>query len=143
MASTMSTIGEGRAPVIGTLGLFQDVLDHELSCAERYRRFVSLVMVRGTSPDSPLRRILADRIRSSDLLAEQNSRLVILMSETDHTGAAIAIDRYRDFCADIPLWFSSVTFPQDTGSGADLFEVAERRLQLACQEDPGAVVATD
>jgi hypothetical protein len=129
--------------VLGTYGLFQDVLGYELSCAERYRRFVSLVMIRGASADSPARRILSDRIRSSDLLAEKNSHLVILMSETNRNGAAIAIDRYREFCAEHPLWFSSVTFPQDTGSAAELVRAGERRLDLACKDQPGAVVVTD
>ena len=128
--------------VVGTYGLLQDVLNYELSCAERYRRFVSLVMVTGPSHDGSVRRVLADKIRSSDLLAEKNSHLVILMSETDQNGAQIAIDRFRSFGANSELWFSLVTFPQDSGSAEALVQVAERRLQRALVDGaPGEVVA--
>ena len=128
--------------MIGTYGLFQDVLSYELCCAERYRRFVSLVMVTGSSTDGSVRRALADKIRSSDLLAEKNSHLVILMSETDQNGAQIAIDRYRSYGSNNDLWFSVVTFPQDSGSAESLVEMAERRLQRAVVDGaPGEVVA--
>ena len=128
--------------MIGSYGLLQDVLTYELSCAERYRRFVSLVMVAGTNPDGSVRRILADKIRNSDLLAEKNSYLVILMSETDQNGAQIAIDRYRSYGENNELWFSVVTFPQDSGTAETLVEVAERRLQRAVVDGaPGEVVA--
>ncbi len=128
--------------MLGTYGLFQDVLDYELVCAERYRRFVSLVMVKGASPSHPVRKVLADRIRSSDLLAEKNSHLVILMSETDADGANIAISRYREYCEEHPLWFSLVTFPQDSGSATEFVNAAERRLGVATNEQAGAVVST-
>lgn len=127
--------------MLGTYGLFQDVLDYELACAERYRRFISLVMVRGASAAS-VRHLLAERIRSSDLLAEKNSHLVILMSETDGVGASIAIDRYKDFCTEHPLWFSLVTFPQDSGTASELVQAGERRLDTASKEQAGAVVTT-
>ncbi len=143
MSETVSYFGKGSGRLLGTYGLFQDVLDYELSCAERYRRFVSLVMIRGASAESPVLRILADRIRNSDLLADKESHLVVLMSETDRGGATVAIERFREFCAEHPLWFSSVTFPQDAGSAADLVQAGERRLELACQDRPGAVVAAD
>ncbi len=129
--------------MLGTYGLFQDVLDYELVCAERYRRFVSLVMVKGESSEQPVHKMLADRIRSSDLLAEKNSHLVILMSETDSDGANIAISRFRTYCEARALWFSLVTFPQDSGTAADFVRVAERRLDAATQEQAGAVVSSD
>ena len=99
-------------------------------------------MVKGATSTHPVRRVLADRIRSSDLLAEKNSHLVILMSETDSDGANIAISRYREFCEEQPLWFSLVTFPQDSGSAAEFVKAAERRLSAATQEQPGAVIST-
>ncbi len=126
----------------GTYGLLQDVLSYELSCAERYRRFVSLVMVTGAAPDGSVRRILGDKIRNSDLLAEKNSHLVILMSETDQNGAHIAIDRYKQFGKDDGLWFSLVTYPQDSGSAESLVQAGERRLNRAKSGEPGEVVST-
>jgi len=137
-----SESAKGSGQVLGNYGLLHDVLDYELVCAERYRRYVSLVMIKSTSPDSSVRRILSDRIRSSDLLAEKNSHLVVLMSETDSDGAFVAIDRYRTFCENHPLWFSLVTFPQDAGTAEEFVTAAERRLDAAIQEEPGAVVST-
>jgi len=131
-----------QGPVLGTYGLFQNVLDYELVCAERHRRFVSLVMIKGATEEHPLRRVLADRLRSSDLLAEKNSNLVILMSETDSDGANVAISRYREYCEQHPLWFSLVTFPQDSGTATEFVKAAERRLDVATHEEPGAVVSS-
>jgi hypothetical protein len=131
---------EENSPVEGTYGLLQDVLNYELSCAERYRRFVSLVMVSGPSSEGSIRRALADKIRSSDLLAEKNSYLVILMSETDQNGAQIAIDRYRNYGANSELRFSVVTYPQDSGNAETLVQAAERRLRRAADGVPGEVV---
>ena len=143
MSERSSDFAKEPSPVLGTYGLLQDVLDYELVCAERYRRFVSLVMVRGASLSAqPVRKVLSDRIRSSDLLAEKNSHLVILMSETSPDGAQIAIDRYRSYCEEQPLWFSLVTFPQDSGSAEEFMSAGERRLQVAAQEQAGAVVST-
>lgn len=127
----------------GTFGLLQDVLNYELACAERYRRFVSVVMITDADTKEPVRRLLADRIRSSDLLAEKNSHLVVLMSETDGKGAQIAIDRYKTRTADHKLCFSLVTFPQDSGNAEDLMEAAERRLREAQERGGGAVIAAD
>ena len=141
MSERASDFAKEQGPVLGTYGLFQDVLDYELLCAERYRRFVSLVMIKGAS-GQPVRKALADRIRSSDLLAEKNSHLVILMSETSPDGAYVAIDRYRTYCEEQPLWFSLVTFPQDSGTAEEFVTVAERRLQAASQEQAGSVVSS-
>lgn len=127
----------------GTFGLLQDVFNYELACAERYRRFVSLVMVTAGSPDGGARHVLADKIRSSDLLAEKNSHLVILMSETDGNGAQIAINRYKTQASTQPLCFSLVTFPHDTGNADDLMEAGERRLRQASEQGPGAIVGAD
>jgi hypothetical protein len=127
--------------VEGTYGLFQDVLSYELSCAERYRRFVSLVMVTGPAKDGPVRRVLADKIRNSDLIAEKNSHLVILMSETDGSGAQVAINRFLQFGGENRLWFSLVTFPQDTGTAESLVRLGEQRLQRSSGGPLGGTIS--
>ncbi len=86
--------------------------------------------------------MLADRIRSSDLLAEKNSHLVVLMSETDGSGAQIAIDRYKNRADEHDLCFSLVTFPQDSGTADDLMEVGERRLREAQERGGGTVIVS-
>jgi len=126
--------------VEGTFGLLQDVLHYELTCAERYRRFVSIVMVSYGQGDTPVRKVIAEKVRESDLLAEKNSHLIILMSETDSAGATTAIHRYKTQTGEGDLRFSLVTFPNDSGTADSLMEAGERRLSAARADQPGAVV---
>ena len=128
----------------GTIDLLQEVLQYELACAERYRRFVSLVMVKEGEKGVQLEHVLADKVRDSDLLAEKNSSFLILMSETDRNGARSAISRYVDLDGEVhDFRFALVTYPNDSGSAEDLMEAAERRLMKASEEGPGAIVSGD
>lgn len=134
----------GVSDVEGTLGLLQDILQYELACAERYRRFVSLVMVTEGSDTAQLQHVLADKVRESDLLVEKESVFLILMSETDRNGAHNAISRYIDRDGVVhDFRFALVTYPNDSGSAEVLMEAAERRLQKATEEGPGAIVSGD
>ncbi len=135
---------EGVKHVEGTVNLLQEVLEYELACAERYRRFVSLVMVKEGEKGAQLEHVLADKVRDSDLLAEKNSNYLILMSETDRNGARRAISRYVDRDGDVhDFRFALVTYPNDSGSAEALMEAAERRLVKAFEEGPGAIVSGD
>ena len=109
----------------GTVDLLQEVLEYELACAERYRRFVSLVMVKEGEKGARLEHILADKVRDSDLLGEKDSNYLILMSETDRNGARSAISRYIDRDGEVhDFRFALVTYPNDSGSAT------EARLKL-------------
>ena len=134
----------GVRHVDGTVDLLQEVLEYELACAERYRRFVSLVMVKEGEKGAQLEHILADKVRDSDLLAEKNSNFLILMSETDRNGARSAISRFVDRDGEVhDFRFALVTYPNDSGSAKALMEAAERRLMKASEEGPGAIVSGD
>lgn len=134
----------GVRHVEGTLDLLQDVLQYELACAERYRRFVSLVMVAEGSDEAQLQHVLVDKVRESDLLVVKESTFLILMSETDRNGARNAISRYIDRDGEVhDFRFSLVTYPNDSGNAEVLIEAAERRLQKATKEGPGAIVSGD
>ncbi len=128
----------------GTSNLLQDVFQYELACAERYRRFVSLVMVTERSNGDQLENVLADKVRDSDLMAEKNSTFLILMSETDRTGAETAISRFIDIDGDVhDFRFSLVTYPNDSGNARVLLEAGERRLMRAAEGQPGEIVSSD
>jgi len=134
----------GVRHVDGTVDLLQEVLEYELACAERYRRFVSLVMVKEGEKGAQLEHILADKVRDSDLLAEKNSNFLILMSETDRNGARSAISRFVDRDGEVhDFRFALVTYPNDSGSAEALMEAVERRLVMADEEGPGAIVSGD
>lgn len=131
----------GEGIVEAQLDLLENVLNYELACAERYRRFVSVVMVGSKSSEDKAVRHIAERVRSSDMMAESDASVVILMSETDKTGAKIAIDRFKIPNNDgADLSFSLVTYPYDSGGVGEMMETASRRLEMASNEGPGALV---
>lgn len=128
----------------GTSDLLEDVLQYELACAERYRRFVSLVMVTERSNGEQLVNVLSDKVRDSDLLVEKDSTFLILMSETDRNGARTAISRFIDLDGDVhDFRFSVVTYPNDSGDAELLLEAGERRLLKASEGEPGEIVSSD
>lgn len=138
------TIEGGVRAVEGTSNLLQDVFQYELACAERYRRFVSLVMVTERSNGEQLVNVLTDRVRDSDLVVEKNSTFLILMSETDQNGAKTAISRFVDRDGDVhDFRFSLVTYPNDSGNARSLLEAGERRLLKASEGQAGDIVSSD
>ena len=124
------------------IGLLREILHYELESAERYRRFVSVVMVADTRGNGNVDRILSEKVRYCDVLAAADTMAVIMMSETGSAGAQSAIERYKKDATDgADLCFSLVTFPHD-GRGVDgLIDVGSRRLQKAVESTPGTVVA--
>ena len=126
-----------------SFGFLRDILGYELESAERYRRFVSLVMVSLVGDGREIETFLAHKMRDCDVMANLDGSVLILMSETNRQGAETAIERYKkDDLNGYDPRFSLVTFPKD-GRGVDtLFSVATRRLQKALGRDPGTVIAT-
>ena len=125
------------------MGFLRRVLQYELDAAERYRRFVSLVMIASSEGIDRTRQVLNGTIRSSDILAESEDTAVVLMSETDSYGALSAIERYRERGGNASdLRFSLVTYPSDGGGADSLFSTAMRRLQSAVAGELGNVVTT-
>ena len=126
-----------------TVGFLREILGYEMESAERYRRFISLVMVGSVSGGRKIETLLASKMRNCDVMANLDGSVLILMSETNRQGAETAIERYKqqDF-DDYDLRFSLVTFPED-GRGVDnFFSSATRRLQKAFGGKPGSVMAT-
>lgn len=120
------------------------LLEYELLAAERYRRFVSLVMVTSQNDLEGLRALLGEHVRESDVMSNFDHSVAVLMGETDGTGALSAIDRFRkSFDSQIDMRFSVVTYPSDGGKAEGLIDAAYRRLGRARQAVSGAVVCTD
>ena len=70
------------------------ILDHELCLAERYRRFVSIALLKANSKADSFPQALRSAARRSDLIFQmRDSVYVVLMSETDRDGATKAISR--------------------------------------------------
>ena len=125
-----------------TIDLLREILDYELESAERYRRFISLVMVRSTDGETDVDRALSERVRTGDVIAGDDGSAIILMSETNAADARSAVDRYKQEVYELSdLRFSLVTFPQDARGVEGLMSVGERRLRKALEGEPWAVVA--
>lgn len=124
------------------IGLLREILHYELVSAQRYRRFVSVVMVADTRGKGSVDRILSEKVRYCDVMAAADTTAVIMMSETGSAGAQSAIERYKKDAVDsADLRFSLVTFPHD-GRGVDgLINTGNRRLRKAVESAPGTVVA--
>lgn len=121
--------------------VLRQMLQYELYAAERYRRFVSLVIVASDDGLKGLRDFLGTHGRSSDVLAEFENSVAVLMGETDRSGALTAVDRYKDlFDTHVDLRFALVTFPADGGKADGLIQGARRRLKKAKGAAPGSVV---
>ena len=120
------------------------MLDHELLLAERYRRFVSVTMIKSKVP-AEQKQVLADTIRESDVYFEfSDSFGAILMSETDGTGALAAVERYKQSCgADTDIRFAVGSYPQDHQPAPKFLSTVYQRMKSAEALEPGAVVTTD
>lgn len=117
------------------------LLKYELNAAERYRRFVSVVMVASADGLDKIKHILQETLRSSDIMEEYEGAAVVLMSETDSCGALSAIARYREriMGRTEDLRFALATYPNDEGGADGLFDTAARRLQNCSAREFGAV----
>lgn len=119
------------------------LIEYELRAAERYRRFVALLLVTSNSGCFFLKDILMKTKRESDKLFELDNECAILMSETDQTGAMVAVSRYKSlFSEDVDLRFSIVSFPVDGVNCTDLLGTVYRRLNAAKMLGCGATVAS-
>lgn len=125
------------------IGFLQRFLGYELRSAERYRRFVSVVMVTTPDEQGDVPKLLTETLRNSDVMADFNGASVILMTETNSAGALSAIERYKTRTArEEDLRFAVVTYPSDGGGPDGLLSTAYRRLQNAVSGPPGSVVMT-
>lgn len=121
------------------IGFLRKLLRYELQSAERYRRFVSLVMVASSERAGRAKKVVKETLRDSDVMADFDGAAVILMSETTSAGALTAIERYKEREGQ-ELRFSLVTYPSDGGGEENLMAVAYRRLQKAVASEAGSIV---
>lgn len=120
------------------------VLDHELLLAERYRRFVSVAMIKSHAP-IPQSQLLGNTIRDSDVYFKFSDTFgAVLMSETDCSGALKAIDRYKENCHEnVDMRFSIASYPKDHQSAPKFLSAAYHRMETAEKAEPGSVVTSD
>lgn len=118
------------------------VLDYEIRLSARYRRFVSIVLIRTEDDTDGLCKILAETIRTTDTCFTEDHGLSLIMGETAHTDAVQAIQRYRNAInGSMNVHYSVASYPSDGKTPAELNATAHRRLDRARALGRGAVVA--
>ena len=121
------------------------LLDYELRCAKRYRRYVSLIMIAPMENGVPLNEAIGGcSIRECDEYFELDEGSVILLGETDNSGAIVALERFQNSAnSSHDLRSSVVSFPFDGYTVYELLSIARRRLQKAKNmQIRGAVITT-
>ena len=109
-------------------------LEYELQASSRYRRYVSLVLLKvaGNGNGSPyLKDAISDCIRACDAAFAYGNYVAVLMGETDDKGPSAAIERYRRNLNSRghDVHFASVTYPGDGTTAEDLGRVLWQRIE--------------
>lgn len=122
---------------------FARLLDFEIRVSDRYKRYVSLIMIASGNGPVSFSEISKDIIRISDELTDFEGASTLLMPETDMQGAMTAIGRFKTKCnGAIDLRFGVATFPADGVAAYGLLDKVVQRLVKARAGGKGEVVAT-
>jgi len=120
------------------------LLSYELASAKRYRRFVSVALLRLPDQGRDLRDVLNHTLRESDLIIDVDqdySLMAVLMSETDGTGARVAIERFKQLAGPhVDIRIGIATFPFDAGTSTEMLNSVFGRMNKALEQGTSAVV---
>jgi len=119
-------------------------MQYELYSSERYRRYVSVILVRSLDDHQGLNSAFAQLIRKSDVITFYDNAIAVLMSETDQNDALSAVDRFHSLLVNqFDVRFAVATYPSDEASVEGLLSTAEKRLQKAQNNHNGHVIYQD
>jgi hypothetical protein len=107
-------------------------LEYELQASSRYRRYVSVVLLKEVgSGTSHLKDSLSEIIRNADASFSFGDYMAILMGETDDAGSLTAIERYKKDMESrgCDVRFAYVTYPGDGKTVHDLNRVLLERIE--------------
>ena len=87
-------------------------LEYELQASSRYRRYLSVVLLKGVGNGSSyLKDNLFEIIRTCDASFSYGNYIAVLMGETDEKGSWIAIERYKMNLCSCRLQPGQFSFP--------------------------------
>lgn len=111
----------------------ESILKYEISCAKRYSRYITLLMVSAVENGGRFNDLISGiKIRECDLQFEHDGGSVILLNETDVAGAMNVLERFqKSHSGDVDMRASVACFPLDSFSANELLSIAERRLEKA------------
>lgn len=120
------------------------LLDYELQAAERYRRYLTLVMVDTDYCPSYLEKIFAATLRECDAVTSSGQSISIIMSDTRTNGALQVIERLKRECEENKRnYYSVVSYPQDGSDTDSLISKGQGRLENARGIAPGTAIYSD
>ncbi len=124
------------------------ILEYELRCSIRYRRYLSLVMmdlsVDSVKREEDMRLNIVSQIRECDQFFAEDGMVAILMSETDPCCALNVVDRLSNSMnGNGEPRFAIVSYPSDGYQAENLLKIAHRRLDRARLLERGAVVSSN
>ena len=109
--------------------LFDLLVDYEITCSKRYRRLMSLLIADVQSNQESFIQKTKQIIRQSDCMYVLNSRIFILMPETDFQGAFRLFKRLGKSFPSKDIRFSISSFPRDGLTYREIIEKAMQGLQ--------------
>ena len=116
-------------------------VEYEYRSSERYRRYMSLVMLRVPGEGTSFNALAGDLVRTSDKVFGANGTVAILMGETPLTAVKAAVTRFATRCVEAGgLQCGAAGFPQDASNAADFLSTAFRRYEIAKKEGSYAFV---
>ena len=127
-----------------TLSTFHELLQYEMGSAERYRRYVSLVLIHSPTDHRGLQGTVDMHARKSDGMARFDHSVALLMGETDQSDALRAVKRYEGLLESrLEARYAVATYPVDGTAPEGLMAVAERRMCKAKSQHSGHVAYQD
>ncbi len=107
---------------------FEILLNHEVVCSKRYRRFMTLIIFEIVSNDYLILKVIKDLFRITDSLYIDKNRLFVLMPETNYSGASRAIKRITNYLEKNTINYSITTYPEDANNINNLINMGLQRL---------------
>lgn len=133
--------GEDEAALMGDRQEFlRWLLDYEIRGSERYRRFLSILLIASNRDGKRIERLKESFRRSDEIVPLDRRRAAILLRETNVEGTLIAINRYKSFHNVIHLRFAVVCYPTDGWNANFILDSANARIERAMHGPAGAVV---
>ncbi|MGI6455149.1 MAG: hypothetical protein ACOX5R_05945 [bacterium] len=119
--------------MIGEQYELEKLVDYEIRCAKRYRRFISIAMISDRYNSHREEKFIQEHcVRDCDQLYRLEAGSAIVMTETDKPGALHALRRLQHSCLeDLDLRAAVVTFPFDGFSADELMLNILRRMERA------------
>ncbi len=116
------------------------LLDYEIRGSERYRRFLSLLLIASDREGEGIERLRESFRRSDEIVALDKNRAAVLLRETNVDGTLTAIDRYKAFHNVIHVRFAVTCYPTDGWNAHFILDSASDRIERALHGPAGAVV---